>query len=171
MPIARKVDDFGWAGQTRRPAHRLTALAATDENQRGGIGTALTVVTKARHYGRRRRPSLGRPRVYLAASLAQVDYVFQLTRRFLSALKRSIDTASGRWQQVWYGYAPYNPDMVQKCLDVFRAVNNFVHTGVDGHARHAARLRRPPARLCQSTCSGRARESLGPGAAAANGGR
>ena len=80
-----------------------------------------------------------RVRLYLAASVAQVDNVFQLTRRFLSALERPIDTASGRWQQVWYGYAPYRPDMVQKYLDVFRAVNNFVHTGADG-ATPAMRL-------------------------------
>ena len=80
-----------------------------------------------------------RARLYLAASVAQVDNVFQLTRRFLSALERPIDTASGRWQQVWYGYAPYRPDMVQKYLDVFRAVNNFIHTGVDG-ATPAMRL-------------------------------
>ncbi len=78
-------------------------------------------------------------RLYLAASVAQVDNVFQLTRRFLSALERPIDTASGRWQQVWYGYAPYNPDMVRKYLDVFRVMNNFVHTGVDG-ATPAMRL-------------------------------
>ena len=78
-------------------------------------------------------------RLYLAASVAQVDNVFQLTRRFLSALERPIDTASGRWQQVWYGYAPYKPDMVQKYLDVFRAVNNFIHTGADG-ATPAMRL-------------------------------
>ena len=81
----------------------------------------------------------GRARLFLAASVAQVDNVFQLTRRFLSALERPIDTASGRWQQVWYGYAPYNPDLVQKYLDVFRAVNNFVHAGADG-ATPAMRL-------------------------------
>ncbi len=80
-----------------------------------------------------------RARLYLAASVAQVDNVFQLTRRFLSALERPIDTASGRWQQVWYGYAPYKPDNVQKYLDILRAVNNFIHTGVDG-ATPAMRL-------------------------------
>ena len=80
-----------------------------------------------------------RARLYHAASVAPVDNVFQLTRCFLSALERPIDTASGRWQQVWYGYAPYRPDMVQKYLDVFRAVNNFIHTGVDG-ATPAMRL-------------------------------
>ncbi len=80
-----------------------------------------------------------RARLYLAASLAPVDNVFQLTRRFLSALERPFYTPSGGWNQVWYGYAPYNPDMVRKYLDVFRAVNNFIHTGEDG-ATPAMRL-------------------------------
>ena len=39
----------------------------------------------------------------------------------------------------FYGYAPYKPEMVQKYLDVFRAVNNSVHTGADG-ATPAMRL-------------------------------
>ena len=72
-----------------------------------------------------------RARLYLGASLARVDNVFQLTRRFLSALERPFYTPSGGWNQVWYGYAPYNPDMVRKYLDIFRAVNNFIHTGKD----------------------------------------
>ena len=78
-------------------------------------------------------------RLYLGATLAEVDNVFQLIRRFHSALERPIDTASGRWQQVWYGYAPYNPDMVRKYLDIFRVVNNFIHVGEDG-ATPAMRL-------------------------------
>ena len=53
------------------------------------------------------------------------------TRRFLSALERPFYTPSGGWNQVWHGYAPYNPDMVRKYLDIFRAVNNFIHTGKD----------------------------------------
>ena len=40
--------------------------------------------------------------------------------------------SSRRWNQVWYGQASYNPDMVRKYLDVFRGVNNFIHTGEDG---------------------------------------
>ena len=71
-------------------------------------------------------------RLYLGASLGRVDNVFELTRRFLSALERPFYTPSGGWNQVWYGYAPYNPDMVLKYLDVFRVVNNFIHAGKDG---------------------------------------
>ena len=78
-------------------------------------------------------------RLYLDASLGRVDNVFQLTRRFLSALERPFYTPSGGWNQVWYGYAPYNPDMVKKYLDIFRVVNNFMHTGTDG-ATPAMRL-------------------------------
>ncbi len=78
-------------------------------------------------------------RLYLGASLGRVDNVFQLTRRFLSALERPFYTPSGGWNQVWYGYAPYNPDMVKKYLDIFRVVNNFMHTGTDG-ATPAMRL-------------------------------
>ncbi len=78
-------------------------------------------------------------RLYLGASLGRVDNVFELTRRFLSALERPFYTPSGGWNQVWYGYAPYNPDMVLKYLDVFRAVNNFIHTGEDS-ATPAMRL-------------------------------
>ncbi len=70
-------------------------------------------------------------RLYLGASLGRVDNVFELTRRFLSALGRPFYTPSGGWNQVWYGYAPYNPDMVRKYLDIFRVVNNFMHTGKD----------------------------------------
>ena len=32
--------------------------------------------------------------------------------------------ATGRWQQIWYSYAPSNADIVSRCLGVFRAVNN-----------------------------------------------
>ena len=89
-------------------------------------------------------------RLYLGASLARVDNVFQLTRRFLSPLERPFYTPSGGWNQVWYGYAPYNPDMVKKYLDIFRVVNNFMHTRQGRrHAGHAARLRQPSAGLCR----------------------
>jgi len=80
-----------------------------------------------------------RARLYLGASLGRVDNVFELTRRFMSALERPFYTPSGGWNQVWYGYAPYNPDNVRKYLDIFRVVNNFVHTGKDG-ATPAMRL-------------------------------
>ena len=55
-----------------------------------------------------------------------------MTRRFLSVLERPFYTPSAGWEQVWHGYAPYNPDMVRKYLDIFRVVNNFIHIGEDG---------------------------------------
>ena len=79
-------------------------------------------------------------RLYLGASLGRVDNVFELTRRFLSPLERPFYTPSGGWNQVWYGYAPYNPDMVRKYLDIFRVVNNFIHTGKTDRATPAMRL-------------------------------
>ena len=81
-----------------------------------------------------------RARLYLGASLGRVDNVFQLTRRFLSPMERPFYTPSGGWNQVWYGYAPYRPNMVRKYLDTFRAVNNFVHTGRKDGATPAMRL-------------------------------
>ena len=38
-----------------------------------------------------------RARLYLAASVAQVDNVFQLTRRFMSALEWPFYTPGGGW--------------------------------------------------------------------------
>ncbi len=82
----------------------------------------------------------GRARLYFGASLGRVDNVFELTRRFLSSLERPFYTPSRGWNQVWYGYAPYNPDMVLKYLDIFRVVNNFIHTGSKDGATPAMRL-------------------------------
>ena len=80
-------------------------------------------------------------RLYLGASLGRVDNVFELTRPFLSPLERPFYTpTSGGWNQVWYGYAPYNPDMVRKYLDILRVVNNFIHTGKTDRATPAMRL-------------------------------
>ena len=63
--------------------------------------------------------------LFLRAGLARVDNVFQRTRRLINALERPIGTSSG-YNTVWHGYAPYNPEMVQIYLTVFRAVHNFV---------------------------------------------
>ena len=63
--------------------------------------------------------------LFLQAGLARVDNVFQRTRRLINAFERPIGTSSG-YNTVWHGYAPYNPEMVQIYLTVFRAVQNFV---------------------------------------------
>ena len=70
-------------------------------------------------------------RMFLRGRLARVDNVLMLTRRLFNAFERPIGTPSGR-NAVWHGYQPYNPAMVQKCLTVFRAVNNFIQVGDDG---------------------------------------
>ena len=69
--------------------------------------------------------------LFLRASLARSDNVFQITRRLINAFERPIGTSSGL-QTVWHGYAPYNPTMVQTYLTVFRVVNNFILVGEDG---------------------------------------
>ena len=69
-------------------------------------------------------------RMAMRAGLGPVDNVFQLTRRFMNALERPIGTSSG-YNTVWHGYAPYNPAMLQRYLDLFRTAHNFCHAGED----------------------------------------
>lgn len=59
------------------------------------------------------------------ASLHAADSYFMQIRRRISALERPIGSR-GNAGRVWNGYAPYNPAMVQKLLDIFRVVHNFV---------------------------------------------
>ena len=63
--------------------------------------------------------------LFLRPGIARVDNIFQKTRRLINAFERPIGTSSG-YNKVWHGYAPYNPEMVQKYLGIFRTVNNFV---------------------------------------------
>ena len=77
--------------------------------------------------------------LFLRAGLARVDNVFQRTRRLINALERPIGTSSG-YNTVWHGYAPYNPEMVQTYLTVFRAVHNFVWAGENDGMTPAMRL-------------------------------
>jgi hypothetical protein len=60
------------------------------------------------------------------ASLHGIDRYFMQLRRLLSMLERPIHTPSS--SRTWYGYSPYNPEMVQKLLDIFRVHYNFVKT-------------------------------------------
>ena len=41
-----------------------------------------------------------------------------------------IGTSSG-YNSVWHGYAPYNPEMVDKYLNILRAYHNFIKVGND----------------------------------------
>ena len=70
-------------------------------------------------------------RMFLAAGLARVDNVFQMTRRLINAFERPLGTSSSQ-NTVWHGYQPYNPAMIGKYLTVFRTVANFISVGTDG---------------------------------------
>lgn len=69
--------------------------------------------------------------LYLKASLAGIDNFFQRVRRSINLLERPITTAS-KHKRTWYGYSAYNPAMVEKVLDIYRVMNNFVEVGKDG---------------------------------------
>ena len=69
--------------------------------------------------------------LFLRAGIAQIDNVFQITRRLINAFERPVRTSSGH-NAVWHGYSPYNPSMVQTYLTIFRAANNFITVGKDG---------------------------------------
>lgn len=70
-------------------------------------------------------------RLFLKASLHAIDNFFQRVRRSVSPLERPLLTASAN-RRTWYGYSPYNPAMVEKLLDIYRVMHNFVETGKDG---------------------------------------
>lgn len=46
----------------------------------------------------------------------------------LSLLERPIDTAS-RVGRVWSGYSPYNPEIIEKMLTIFRVLYNYCLVG------------------------------------------
>ena len=78
--------------------------------------------------------------LFLRAALARVDNVFLRTRRLINPFERPIGTPGGTTKSVWHGYAPYNPEMVQKYLTLFRTVHNFVCVGDKDKATPAMRL-------------------------------
>lgn len=65
--------------------------------------------------------------LYGKASLHAVDAFFQKVRRRISLLERPIHSSANAGR-VWNGYAAYNPATVQKLLDIFRVVHNFIDT-------------------------------------------
>lgn len=77
--------------------------------------------------------------LYNKASLHGVDAYFNQVRRRLSLLERGIHTSSNAGR-VWNGYAPYNPSMVQKMLDVLRVVHNFTLVSATDKKTPAMRL-------------------------------
>lgn len=69
-------------------------------------------------------------RLYQLASLHAIDRFFMQLRRRISLLERPIKTASNQLR-VWYGYSPYNPEVADKILTIFRVFYNYVNVGED----------------------------------------
>lgn len=69
-------------------------------------------------------------RLYARASLHAIDRFFMQVRRRLSLLERPIQTASAQGR-TWHGYSPYNPEVVEKLLTIFRVFYNYVAVGED----------------------------------------
>ena len=69
--------------------------------------------------------------MFLDAGIARIDNLFMKSRRLCNAIERPVGTSSTH-NKVWHGYAPYNPQMLEVHLTIFRTVHNFVYVGDDG---------------------------------------
>lgn len=63
--------------------------------------------------------------LYNKASLHSVDSYFMQIRRRFSALERGLHSQANAGR-VWNGYAPYDPSQIQRLLDIFRTVHNYI---------------------------------------------
>ncbi|ANL37438.1 hypothetical protein [Rhizobium phaseoli] len=70
-------------------------------------------------------------RVLHDVSLHQVDRFFMQIRRSIAGLERA-PSYPRRASRKWYLYGFYSPDMVEKCLVIFRTYFNFIAKGKDG---------------------------------------
>ncbi|WP_052494507.1 hypothetical protein [Cupriavidus basilensis] len=62
--------------------------------------------------------------LYLYGSTYGADRFLELVRRRLSPLERALGSASAA-RRMWYGYAPYNPAMIEKLLVLLRTYWNY----------------------------------------------
>jgi len=68
--------------------------------------------------------------LYLKGSLHGIDRFFMQVRRRLSLLERPIGTPS-KMGRTWFGYSAYQPENVQKVLEIFRVYYNYCLVGKD----------------------------------------
>lgn len=68
--------------------------------------------------------------LYGSASLHGIDRFFMQVRRKISPLERPVSSSSSGNRR-WYGYAPYNPALIIKLLEIFRVYYNYVQLGED----------------------------------------
>ena len=69
-------------------------------------------------------------RLYSKATLHGIDRFFMQVRRRISLLERPISSASNEGRK-WFGYSPYNPEIIGKMLDILRVFYNYVEPGDD----------------------------------------
>jgi hypothetical protein len=67
--------------------------------------------------------------LYSIASRQAVDRFFMQVRRMMSLFERAI--LSPRLDRRWNGYAPYNPAVAMKALEIFRVHYNYCKKGKD----------------------------------------
>lgn len=68
--------------------------------------------------------------LYLKGSLHSIDRFFMQVRRRLSLVERPIGTPS-KVGRTWYGYSAYQPENIQKMLEIFRVYYNYCLAGKD----------------------------------------
>lgn len=68
--------------------------------------------------------------LYLKADMRAIDRFFNQLRRKVSLLERPVGTASSEGR-MWYGYAAYKPDNIQKLQDIYRTFFNYTKVGKD----------------------------------------
>jgi transposase-like protein len=75
----------------------------------------------------------------LKATLWPIDSVFNRVRRRLTFCERPVNS-SRRANRRWHIYAPYDPQMIEKVLTIFRVWHNYVWIGEKSNATAAERI-------------------------------
>lgn len=70
-------------------------------------------------------------RLYLRATLTEVDRFFMQLRRGLTMAERGVVSASAD-RRLWFGKNAYNPGVLAKLVEIFRVHFNYCEVGEDG---------------------------------------
>lgn len=78
----------------------------------------------------RKEQQLHFARLYLKASLTEIDRFFMQLRRGLTMAERGVISASAD-RRLWFGKNAYNPGILAKLLEIFRVYFNYCEVGGD----------------------------------------